>query len=222
MREETRWYGSLTGVERSREHGRRSAAASRAACERGVAGVATVAGRKDGDGGGGGGGGSSGGSSWSYGWGWGWGTDGGGGGSSGVGGGGEGGRGGGGGGGSGGGGGGGGSSGGRRCWWGCGNGRRRYKGGKKGGGGGEGGKGIRAEREKAGDGGGGVGMRSARRGRRHGRRPSYNSSLYRVGEYARCMAAMRRCRGALLVCQMQCEGPCFYDCDANCKAHYHF
>lgn len=39
MREETRWYGSLTGVERSREHGRRSAAASR------VSGMAWTRGR---------------------------------------------------------------------------------------------------------------------------------------------------------------------------------
>uniref|UniRef100_A0A0E0HQ30 Uncharacterized protein n=1 Tax=Oryza nivara TaxID=4536 RepID=A0A0E0HQ30_ORYNI len=76
-------------------------------------------------------------------------------------------------------------------------------------------RGIRSEREREGDGGGGA-------GRRHGRRPSYSSSLYRVGEYARCTAATGRCRGALLVCPMQCEGPCFYDCDANCKAHCRF
>ncbi|KAL5199852.1 hypothetical protein ABZP36_021055 [Zizania latifolia] len=76
------------------------------------------------------------------------------------------------------------------------------------------------------DGDGGSGGAAARGGRsawrgRHRHRPSYSSSMYRVGEYARCTAA-GRCGGTLLVCPMQCEGPCFYDCSANCKAHCRF
>uniref|UniRef100_A0A0D9WPV8 Uncharacterized protein n=1 Tax=Leersia perrieri TaxID=77586 RepID=A0A0D9WPV8_9ORYZ len=84
-----------------------------------------------------------------------------------------------------------------------------------GGGGGKedgGSSGVRTERDR--DGGGSEAGRH--------RRPSYSPRLYRVGEYARCTEATGRCRGALLVCPMQCEGPCFYDCGANCKAHCRF
>lgn len=63
--------------------------------------------------------------------------------------------------------------------------------------------------------------RGGRRARARLHRPSYSSGLYRVGEYARCTAP-GRCSGMRLLCPMHCDGPCFYDCDANCKAHCRF
>ncbi|KAJ1257378.1 hypothetical protein BS78_K069600 [Paspalum vaginatum] len=105
-------------------------------------------------------------------------------------------------------------------------------GGGDGGGGGGGGCGGGGS-SGAGGGGGTTGTRTEQRGHdgtapaaRHERRakrhrPSYSSSLYRVGEYARCTAP-GRCRGMRLLCPMHCDGPCFYDCDANCKAHCRF
>ncbi|CAN6164110.1 unnamed protein product [Urochloa humidicola] len=88
-------------------------------------------------------------------------------------------------------------------------------GGREGGGGGGGGGGGRGGGAGGGGGGGG------RKARRRQHRPSYSSRLYRVGEYARCTGP-GRCRGVRLLCPMHCDGPCFYDCDANCKAHCRF
>ncbi|OAY70709.1 hypothetical protein ACMD2_10523 [Ananas comosus] len=152
-------------------------------------------GGRGGGGGGGGGGGDGSAGGWGYGWGWGWGGIGGGGG----------------------GGGGGGSDGEEGegngdCWQRCGGGGGRgggSGGGGKGGGGGGGDEGNNIE---------GRGGRYIARRHWHRHRPSYSSSLYRVGEYARCTTE-GRCRGMKLLCPMHCDGPCFYDCESNCRAH---
>ncbi|RWV94912.1 hypothetical protein GW17_00042509 [Ensete ventricosum] len=76
-----------------------------------------------------------------------------------------------------------------------------------------------------GNGGGGAGRTGRRRHESRGDRADgshkYSSSLYRVGEYARC-SERGRCRGMKLLCPMHCDGPCFYDCHSNCRAHCRF
>ncbi|URE22292.1 glycine-rich protein [Musa troglodytarum] len=99
-------------------------------------------------------------------------------------------------------------------------------GGGNGGGGGEGGAGGGGG-ESSGGGGGGGGGAGRRSRRRHESRDdradgghNYSSSLYRVGEYARC-SGRGRCGGMKLLCPMHCDGPCFYDCHTHAAAASH-